>query len=221
MTKAELISTIVDSFEDMNGEDPRDYVDMTEITLEQADMYLREQRAMERECELEPDECLPNEVTPELYLEAENCYIRYMRHEGRVLNLADYIESEECVCEYEMYCEDYIENPVHVLPVDFLFDNTFPFALNDDAQANPFFLIELGRRSTQFNPNDEYCWYDKEKNLLFSTDTPFADGVIDSYAFAKFILDDADALGYFLNGVMDSDEIAEVFGCEKEALING
>lgn len=83
MTKAELIERIVDSFWAMSGENPGDYVDLTPMDLEEATMYLSEARATERSCDLEPDECLPEEVTPELYMEAWNCYLRMMQYRAK------------------------------------------------------------------------------------------------------------------------------------------
>ena len=83
MTKAELIERIVDSFWDMSGENPGDYVDLPPMNLEDATMYLSEARATERSCDLEPDECLPEEVTPELYMEAWNCYLRMMQYRAK------------------------------------------------------------------------------------------------------------------------------------------
>lgn len=213
MTKTELIERIVDSFDAMSSEWPSSYLDMDPLTIEEATMYLDEQRALERDCDLEPEECLPEEVTPQLYMEAENCYIKYMKHEARVEQLAEYLTDNECVCEYDSCRTEYLDDPLQVYPTDWLFDSKFPFKMIDDSYAHPMFLIELGQRSPSFNPNHEFCWYDRNKNQLFSSDTPFADGIIDAQAFARYIIDDKDTLLYFLDHIMDDEEIKKYFEC--------
>ena len=217
MTKSELIERIVDSFWDFSAEDPEDYLDMEPLDLESATMYLAEQRADERAADLAPEECLPDEVTPELYMEAENCYIRMMKHNARVIRLAKWLEDNDCVCEYDQYYDMYNHGGYRVLPVSWLFTEPFPFDLVDDAYPNTAFLIQLGQRSPEFSLGHEYCWYDKSKNRLFSANDPFAAGAIDAEAFAEFILgpDGQDALDYFLSDIMDENDIMDVFGCDE------
>lgn len=216
MTKYELIERIVDSFWDFSGEEPEDYLNMNPIDLKHASMYLAEQRADERAADLEPDECLPAEVTPELYMEAENCYIRMMKHNAHVIRLAKWLAEEFCVCEYDQYFDMYEHGGSRVLPVGWLYTEPFPFDLVDDAYPNTAFLIQLGQRSPQFSLDHEYCWYDKSKNQLFSADDPYEAGAIDAVAFAEFILgpDGHDALDYFLSSIMDDGDIKDVFGCD-------
>lgn len=218
MTKYELIERIVDSFWDFSSEDPEDYIDMKPLDLESATMYLAEQRADERAADLDPEDCLPDEVTPELYMEAENCYIRKMKHDAHVTRLAQWLAENNCVCEYDQYFDMYEHGGSRVLPVGWLYTEPFPFDLVDDAYPNTAFLIQLGQRSPQFSLDHEYCWYDKSKNQLFSADDPYEAGAIDAGAFAEFILgpDGHDALEEFIMGCMDDDDIKRVFGCSRE-----
>ena len=218
MTKAELFERIVDSFIDMSGEDPHDYLYLDDISLEEATMYLAEQRATERDCDYLPEECLPAEVTPELYMEAENCFIRHMKFEARVSNLAEYITDNCMVCEYVNYYLPAHEDAVDLIAVDFLCEH-FPFDIGDRT-PDPLFLIELGKRSRNFNSAEEFCLYDKEKDQLYSTNNPFMDELIDAEAFARFVLLDADTLDCFINYTMSDEDIRTVFGCTKEELIN-
>lgn len=217
MTKSEIIERIVDSFDDWSGEDPQDYLGMDPLTLEDAAMYLSEARANERAADLEPDECLPAETTPELYMEAENCYIRMMQYKAHMENLASYITEHEMVCEYDMYRDDYQHSDPEVIPVGFVLDeDVFPFAEMDHVE-----LLQIGMNSgASFNPRHEYCWYDEDKKQLFSTDTPFADDIIHADTFAEYILspDGNECLDYILDSIMDDDEIRSVFGCDESSV---
>jgi len=219
MTKAELIERIIDTFNDMSGECPTDYLGMDSLTLEEATMYLAERRADERSADLTPDECLPDEVTPELFMEAENCYIRMMKFEARVQRLAEWITDNDCTCEYANYYYPVHDDAIDIVPVDYIWEK-FPFKMKDDMLPNPLVLIELGQRSPEFSPNHEYCWYDKEKNQLYSCNEPFRDGVLDANAFARFILLDAEAFGYMFDDIIPEDEIPYILGCTKEEYIN-
>lgn len=223
MTKAEIIERIVDSFWDFSSEDPENYLDMDPITLDEATMYLEEARGNERAADLEPDECLPAETTPELYMEAENCYIRMMRHDAHVLRLASWLTTNECVCEYNQFRNDYQHEDPEVLPSDWLFNeyeaSGFPFKITDDDAYNPdlAFIFKLGMRSAKtFMDDDEYMWFNRKEFRLETTSTPFADGIIHAEPFARFILgpDGHEALTYFLDSLMDDDEIRKVFGCD-------
>lgn len=223
MTKNELIETIIEcSIDPMSGEYPEDYLFAKPITLAEAKTYLSEQRAMERDCDLEPDECLPAEVTPKLYMEAMNCYTRKMKFEARVERLAEWITENDCVCEYDNYYLPEHDDAVDVIPVDFIANSdTFPFTMKDGRTPDHCDMLMIGLNSAKtFNPDHEYCWYDKEKNQLFSTDTPFEDGIIDAEAFARHILLDADAFGYMFDNIIDDDDIIDILGCTKEEYIN-
>jgi hypothetical protein len=213
MTKAELIERIVDTLNDMSSECPCDFLYMTPITLDEAKMYLEEERAMERDNDFTPDECLPEEVTPELYMEAENCFIRYMQFEARVERLAEFLTDNNCVCEYATYYDgdDYID----FFPVDWLkdSDNIVRFLSN----ASPLEVMQIGINSrVTFNPNHEFCWYDADNKILHSTDNPFRDGIANAEAFARAILSDTEASDYIINDIMSDEDAREVLGCTKE-----
>lgn len=218
MTKAELISHIIDHITDPWTECPEDYQYADLIDLDTAADVLKQCREDEEEFDVE--DRMSDEVTPELMMEAYNCNVRYQKHELRVRRLADWLTHNECVCEYNQYMHDYLDDPLVVVPVDFLLEDGFPFPVNEGDESSPLFLIELGMRSPEFNPNLEYCWYDRERNALFSSDIPFHDGVIDAEQFARFIIGDADPLGYFLDNLMSEEDIKYIFGCTKEELIH-
>lgn len=220
MTKTEIISRIIDRITDPWTECPEDYEYAELIDLDEAKDVLKQYRYDDVAYDLDPENRMPEEVTPELLMEAFNCNVRHMKFELRVERLAEYITDNEMVCEYDNYYRPEYPDSPEVLPVDFIWDS-FPFKpIGDMSPDNPLFLIGLGQRSkTSFNSNHEFCWYDRENNLLHSTDTPFADGILDAEAFARFTLCDAETLGYFLDGIMDDDEIVKVFGCTRDDLL--
>ena len=215
MTKAELISRIVDSFHDMSGECPFDYEDLPELKIEESAMYLREHRAFEDSAELDQDERLPVEVTPALYMEAYNCYIRMMKHECTVLRLAKYVTDNCMVCEYENYY-GHDDGTPEIFPTDFLYNayriDSIPF--NADHPIDIASLIRMGQNSSEFNMDyDEFCYYDKKHNALVGVNNPFQEGLYDARAFAEFMLSDEgqDCLDYIFNEIMDEDDHADVF----------
>lgn len=212
MTKAELISRIVDAMVDPWTDDPEDYLDAQPIyDIEEAKDMLTDLHAYD--IDLEPEDILPDEVTPELVMEAYNCLIRARKHEARITRLADWITDNNCVCEYVNYYGN-----TDIVPTDLLWES-FPFDIGDRT-PNPLFLIDLAKRSRNFNSAEEFCFFDKDKDQLVSTNNPFSDGYLDAEAFARFAIDDAETLGYFVDCLMDDDEIKYVFGCTKEELIN-
>lgn len=219
MTKAKLINRIIDRLIDPWTDSPSDYLDAELIDLDTAKDIIRQCR--EEDDDLEPEDRLPAETTPALMMEAFNCHVRHMKFEARVSNLADFITDNEMVCEYVNYYEPTLENPVTVIPVDCLYNtNRFPFATNNTENPDIIDTLRIGLNSAKtFNSNHEFCWFDKDKEVLHSTNTPFADGILDADAFARFILCDADSFGYFVNCIMLDDDIRSVFGCSKEDLL--
>lgn len=216
MTKAEIITRIIDRITDPWTESPEDYQYAELIDLDAAADVLKQYRDDDDDCDLEPDERMPEEATPAMLMEAFNCNVRYQKHELRVKRLAEYITDNEMVCEYDNYYKEFSEKKLDVYPTDFIWES-FPFKpIGDMSPDNPLFLIELGQRSKDFDSSKEFAWYDRENNLLHSTDTPFADGVLDAEAFARFALGDAETLRYFLDGIMDNDDIRKVFGCDRK-----
>ena len=220
MTKAEIIERIIDAMTDPYTDCAEDYLYSTPIDLHGAVDLYEQIRKDEDDMELSDDERMPEEATPALVMEAYNCLIRARKYEARTERLAAWLTHEECVCEYNQFMNEYLDDPLVVLPMDFLFENHFPFPMIDDSYPHPFFLIELGRRSKSFDPNREYCWYDREENQLFSSDIPFHDGVIDAEAFARFILLDAVAFGYMFDNLIDDEDAEYILGCTKEEYIN-
>ena len=217
MTKYELTEKLVDRLVDPWTDCPEDYAEAEPIDLAYAETMLNDMLHDDDEME-DPDYCVPEGTTPELLMEVYNCLIRCRKHQLHVQNMAEYLTDNEMVCEYDQYKDEYDPNAVTVLPVDFLFnEDEFPFETIDDSHASPLFLIELGQRSPEFCPDHDFCWYDKQKNQLFSSDEPFHDGVIDACAFAEYIMspDGHDCLDYLVNSIMDDDDIWHVFRCSE------
>lgn len=213
MNRTELIEKIADRMIDPWTDNPHDYEDAEPIDLEYAKTLLEDLRRDDAEMD-DPDYCLPEETTPELLMEVFNCIIRKNKHELLVERLAEYITDNEMVCEYDNYYKEFSEKKLDVYPCDFIWDS-FPFKpIGSMSPNNPLFLIELGQRSKDFDSSKEFAWYDRENNLLHSTDTPFADGVLDAEAFARFILspEGEDCLSYIRDNIMDDEDLANVFG---------
>ena len=205
MKKEELIERIIDTFTDMGSEDPIDTAASNLITLEEATTYLSERRAMEIK-DLEPSERLPEEVTPRLYMEAFNCYIRKCKYDITLEHLIEYFTDGELVDTYLEFKGDYHNDKDKTFyPTDFLNeDMEFPFTETDLTMLD---LINIGKRSYGFSPEEEFCWYDEDNNELHSTDTPFKDGLIDAKTFCEWILEDNDRIkrvqSYMVNTQID------------------
>ena len=218
MTKAELISRAIDAMVDPWTDNPEDYLDATPIyDLEEAKDMLSDLHAYD--IDLEPNEILPDEVTPAVVMEAYNCLIRAKKFEARVERLAEWIADNDSVCEYVNYYLPEHEDAIDMFPTEFLADTDASKLINGE-EMTALELIKLGQRSPKFNPHHEYCWYDKEKNQFFSSDEPFRDGTLDAEAFARFVLLDAEAFGYMFDGVIDGEDIPYILGCTKEEYIN-
>lgn len=205
MKKEELIERIVDTFTNMGSEDPIDTAASNYVSLVEAAMYLSERRAMEAK-DLEPSERLPEEVTPLLYMEALNCYIRKCKYDVTLNHLAEYFTDGELVDTFLEFKGKYHNDKDKTFyPTDFLNeDMEFPFTETDLTMLD---LISIGKRSYDFSPEEEFCWYDEDNNELHSTDTPFKDGLIDAKAFCEWILEDNDRIkrvqSYMVNTQID------------------
>ena len=219
MTKAELIERIVDALIDPWTDNPEDYLYATPIDRYGAVDFIAQIRDDEESCELEPEECLPKEATPELVMEAYNCLIRARKHEARIKRLAEYITDNEMVCEYSNYYLPELENGIDLIPVDFLSDTDgFPFLESE----SPLDLLCIGMNSRKtFDPQDEFCWYDSKAMTIHSTNHPFRDGVLDAEAFAEYAMSDKSqgCLDYIIDCMPDED-FKYVFGCTKEEFDN-
>lgn len=220
MSKAELIEKIIDAMIDPWTDDPEEYLDATPIDLEYAHVMLKDLRDNEDAADLEPEERLPEEVTPELVMLAFNCLIRARKHEARVHRLAEYITDNEMVCEYDNYYFPTLEDGIDMVPVDFLTDTDgFPFM--DDASPLDILCIGMNSRKT-FDPQDEFCWFDSFTLTIHSTSHPFGDGVLNAEAFAEYAMSDEgqDCFDYITTEIMDDDDFKSVFGCTKEEYAN-
>lgn len=218
MTKAELIERTIDAMTDPWTECPEDYLCSTSIDLHEATDLLDQIRSDEQDMDLEPDEQLPQEVTPEIVMEAYNCHVRAMKFEARTERLADWIKENNPVCEYCNYYLPEHEDAKDVIPIDFLSDTDgFPFI----EDASPLDLLCIGMNSRRtFDPQDEYCWFDSDTMTMHSTDRPFGDDVLDAEDFAKFILLDAECFGYMFDHIIDDEDAKRILGCTKEEYIH-
>lgn len=217
MNKAELIEKITDAMIDPWTDNPEDYLDAEPIDIEYAKVVLKDLRDNEDAAELEPDERLPEDVTPELVMLAYNNLILARKHEARVKRLAEYITDNEMVCEYSNYYLPTLKDGIDMIPVDFLTDTDgFPFIEN----ASPIDILRIGMNSKQtFDPQHEFCWFDSSAMTIHSTDHPFGDGILNAEAFAEYAMSDEgqDCFDYLTNDIMDDDDFQSVFGCTREA----
>lgn len=223
MTKAELIERIVDALIDPWTDDPNDYLNATPIDIEYAKVMLKDLRDNEDDADLEQDERLPEEVTPELVMIAYNCLIRARKNEARVNRLAEFITDYDMVCEYDNYYLPDHHDAVDITPIDFL-DGTdrFPFDIGNN-EASVLDMLLIGKNSANtFNPKDEYCWFDADAMTLHSTNEPFRDGLLDAKGFAEYIMSDEgqDCFEYITESIMTDEDFKYVFGCTREEMKN-
>jgi len=209
MKKEELIERIIDTLTYMGSESPEDTAACDDLTLEDARIYLAEYRGMEKE-DMEPDEWLPEEVTPQLYMIANNCYIHKCRYDVTVERLAEHFILGELVDTYHEYDGAYISYTDKIVyPTDFLReDMEFPFTCDDLTMLD---LITLGQNSPDFDPNKKFCWYNVTDNKLISTDTPFKEGLINAKAFAEWILEKPERVQYFQEMYLLNTDIDYIF----------
>ena len=223
MNKAELYERIIDALIDPWTDNPEDYLNVTTIDIEYAHVMLKDLRDNEDAADLEPDERLPEDTTPEQIMEAYNCLVRARKHETRVNRLAEYITDNEMVCEYDNYYLPEHHDAVDITPIDFLVGtDRFPFDIGNN-EASVLDMLLIGKNSANtFNPKDEYCWFDADAMILHSTNEPFRDGTLDAEAFAEYAMSDEgqDCFDYITNDIMDDDDFQSVFGCTKEEYAN-
>ena len=214
MTKAELTTAILERLHDPYDTVPdADTATLDFLTLDQAKEYLADLRRDEDAAELDQDERLPQEVTPELYMEVWNCDIRRCRYSVWVERLAGWLTTNECVCIHNQYHHDYTNDDPDVEPMDFLYEmNPDELSFVKDP-GNTVEMLTLGMRSRDtFNPDHEYYWYDAKNDRLVSSDTPFADGICDATALARYaVMCSGECLKEILSQ-MDSKDMFLVFG---------
>lgn len=218
MTKAELATALLDYLRDpYDSQCDADVATNDFINLDQAAEYLADLRRDEDAAELEPDERVPQEVTPELYMEVWNCEIRRCRHDLWVEHLADWLTRNECVCIHSQYHHEYRNNDPDVEPVDFIEEaNPDELSFVSDP-GNTMELLRLGMRSVNtFSPNDEYYWYDEQNDILRSSDTPFADGVIDAEALARYAIERSNECLEEILSQMEPSDMFLTFGSANE-----
>lgn len=221
MTKYELTERVVDALIDPWTDCAEDYMDCTPVNISEASNILKDIREMENSCDLDEDERLPEEVTPSIIMETFNCLLRARKHEARIERLANYLKETDHTCEYDNYYVPAHKNAVRVIPIDFLYNcdvNNFPFPVKTNLDIID--IITIGKNSPDFDFTREYCWYDEDKKVLHSTDNPFADGTIDTEAFARFILEDEETADYMFNYIIDDKDIEYILGCTKEEYEN-
>lgn len=215
MTKAELYERIVDRIVDPFEE--RETV-FEPITLEEARVELQEIRIEDADAELEPEECIPAEVTPEILMDAWNCLVRKQQHDRWIENLADYLTEQELVVIHNNYFRKYPNNDPEVVPTSFLWNNyEFEFADRLAHKPDVIIMLLIGRNSANsFRDSDDYCWFDEKKMQLFSSNTPFADGILDATALATYAVEQSKECLRYIMQDMEDDDIRNVFGCEPE-----
>ena len=96
-----------------------------------------------------------------------------------------------------------------VYPTDWLTESMeFPFTPYD---LNMLELILIGQNSPDFDPYKDFCWYDIKSKQLHSTDTPFADGLINAMAFAEWIIGHPEATRHIQDYCMVNTDIDYIF----------
>lgn len=224
MNKTQIIDTIIDFIDTPYEERAEDFADITEINIEEAAQYLKDYIQDARCCDDDNAVTAFTEATPEIFMEVWNKLCSNHRLQLITDNLADYITESECVCEYDQFCADYQKDPPRALPVEFLDEfldssdiASFPFHT-----ANPLTvadLMQIGINSAGNDFDHAYVYFNEANMSLFSTDTPFEDGILDARGFAKFLLGNRDALVQFFNS-MDDDEIMKVFGMSESEVLS-
>lgn len=86
MTKGEIIERIIDRSTDPWTDNPEDFRIGEEWTLKDAEEWLVEAWREDADDGLDADYAMPNEATPELVMEAMNCYRRYMLYKADQLD---------------------------------------------------------------------------------------------------------------------------------------
>lgn len=220
MEKAQIIETIIDFIDAPYEESPESFDDITEINLEEAAQYLKDYIQDARCCDDDNAVTAFTEATPEVFLEAWNKLCSDHRRRLITDNLADYITESECVCEYDQFCADYQKDPPRALPVEFLdISDIASFPFHTATQLTVADLIQIGINSAGNNLDHTYAYFNEETMSLYSTDTPFEDGILDARGFAEFLLGNRDALVQFFNS-MDDDEIMKVFGMSESEVLS-
>lgn len=207
----EMMKKIQDRLIDPWTDDCEDYEDSTPIDLEYAEGLLKD---LVEEDKLigDDDYCIPEGTTPEMLMVAYNDLLKTRKGELVVSRLVDYLIEANDVELYSGYHTCYGKGNPDVVPVDFIDDGYF----DDVLPASSADCVAVGLRSAN-TLNGFFCWYDVKKEQFFSSDNPFEDGIIDTEAFAKFILsDDGEECRNELVFNMSREDYENIFGKEDE-----
>lgn len=93
MTREKLIDIVSDRMNDPWTYCAEDVATCDPIGIEEATGWLDEYR--EQDKDLEPEDRLPEEVTPEIIMTVWNCTIRKARHDLQIERLSDIIQNDE------------------------------------------------------------------------------------------------------------------------------
>lgn len=223
MKKEEIIETIIEFLDDPYRDRPESFDDIMEITLDDAERYRKDYLGDAMDSDDKKAVRAFKEATPGVFLEAYSKYCVQLRHELVHYNLEEYVVEHELVAMYDEYCEEFLEDPVRILPTCMLKVNgvtaQFPFKTKNPLTVAD--LIKIGTNSAKCDFSKEYCYFDEDKMCIHTTNTPFHDDLIDTCAFVEFILGSADALGELLEAVMTDEEVEKVFGCTTQEVIAG
>lgn len=208
MTKEEIFERIIDTFTDMGSECPEDTALCNYLTLKEGEMYLAQQRSDEDDEDLDPEDRLPDEVTPELYTEAMNCWIRYCKYQTVRNRIIDWFEAKEPYEVYEWYCETVLGKKPSVLCMcDLDEDIDFPFDIEGKSWLG---IIKLGWKSSKtFRPTDTFV--KQEANYLVSTNRPFHDGWLPVEDMADYIMEHPEDRESMIWGVMGDETYENIF----------
>ena len=218
MTKAELTERILDHIVDPYNDSPDDYADLEPLTLEEATEYLAQCRHDDDLAELEGDERMPDEVTPELYREVFNCWLRKRQRDLKADRLADWITDNEAVYLYTAYRYELLKqkgtNKIDLCPVQWISDESIDWTFGCDTAS----LLAIGMNSANtFSFADMYFWYDEENDQLHSTNYPYKDGVIDATDVAEYLIDNmTPEIRSEILSQMADDDVRYIFGKTEE-----
>jgi len=209
MSYEELKKRIANILEDpYSGYEDEEY---TEINLEEARGYLAETLEIQDDCDLDEDERIPEDTTPEVFMQIWNEiaaeHNAKIRKDAVIERLAEWITDECCVAEYDSFIVGYYrEHKVflpEVCPMIWIDRDIDPFELN----AIPVLeMVQIVRNSPRFNPDHEF--YTFTGNKLISTNNPFEDGIADAKLMATFLVEhDEDYGNDQFRDILDGKEI--------------
>ena len=190
MTRKQLKNNIMNICTDPYTDGDQEYEPITSNIV--PDM-LKELFQIQKDCELDPDECVPENIEPSLFMELYNEIAAEHNadlRKRRILDLlSECIEKECCVCEYDSFLYDFISEyqtklEEQICPMDWLDDEDEPLELNALPVSE---LIGMIRNSPRFNMDHEY--YTMKDGKLISTNNPFRDGIVSAKPMACYMIE--------------------------------